>query len=122
MTRVGCTAGHSQSKITNSGAPGTDGRAIYLFPRRDRLVSRLRPMLDRATIMARGVPQATTTTKEEVTMKDKPNVYINPKAPESLKDLVRDAVPDANSMSAEEAVEKMEEACDAPPPPKPSRH
>jgi len=40
-------------------------------------------------------------------MKSKPNLYINPKAPEWVEDMFREIFPDANDVSAEEMESKM---------------
>ena len=42
-------------------------------------------------------------------MKTKPNIYINPKAPDYLKDIIQKALPEANEVSAEEMKESNDE-------------
>jgi hypothetical protein len=46
-------------------------------------------------------------TQRSKTMKSKPNLYINPKAPEWVEDMFREIFPDANDVSAEEMESKM---------------
>ena len=41
-------------------------------------------------------------------MKSKPNLHINPKAPEWVKDMFREIFPDAIDVSAEEMESKIE--------------
>jgi hypothetical protein len=43
-------------------------------------------------------------------VKDKPNVYVNPNAPQWLKDMLNEIMPDANKVTMEEMQRKIEDA------------